>query len=361
MVGTEVMNSLSRVFQPLGPIMMDLKGPAITDDEKRFLLNPGVGGVILFSRNIVDSVQLEELCREIHSMRSPALLISIDHEGGRVQRLTCGVTPLPAMSRLGDLAEHSGLSRAIEAARSIGNLVGSELSDLGIDINFSPCLDIEYHRSDVIGDRAIHGNPNWVGAIGYAIWSSMDEFGVSGVAKHFPGHGWAVNDTHVAVAEDLRDQSAIASDLVPFQQLISAGLKGIMPAHCIYPMHDSNPAGYSDYWIRKVLRNDMGFAGAVISDSLSMRAAHEAGSMVQRILASQSAGVDMQLVCNDRCGLEAALIVTETFPYRPGLEARLESLRPVKKQKLSKAARADALRFVEICEQLTRTDQHHRG
>lgn len=341
--------------------MMDLEGPSITDGEKRFLLSPGVGGVILFSRNIVDSVQLETLCREIHNMRSPELLIGIDHEGGRVQRLTCGVTLLPPMSRLGDMAERFGLSRAIEAARSFGNLVGSELSDLGIDINFSPCLDIEYHRSHVIGDRAIHSNPNWVGAIGYAIWSSMGEFGVSGVAKHFPGHGWALNDTHVAVAEDPRDQAAIAHDLVPFQQLIFAGLKGIMPAHCIYPMHDSNPAGYSDYWIRKVLRKDMRFAGAVISDSLSMRAAHEAGSMLQRIQTSQAAGVDMQLVCDDRRGLEAAIVAMETCPHPPELASRLEALRPEKKQKLSKAARADAQRLVEVCEQLTGTDQPLRG
>jgi beta-N-acetylhexosaminidase len=283
----------------LGPVMLDVEGLSLTAADHRRLVHPLVGGVILFSRNYESPEQLIELTREIHHVRQPPLLIAIDQEGGRVQRLRSGFTVLPAMRELGVLWDKDP-PVARQLARQVGYVLARELRAHGVDLSFTPVLDVDHGNSSVIGDRAFHSQPQAISELALGLIHGLNEGGMSSVGKHFPGHGHVRADSHHEIPVDERSYAAIeASDLIPFRRLIEGGLGGIMPAHVIYPSIDNQPAGFSQIWLKQVLRTQLGFDGMIFSDDLSMAGASAVGGVTARARAAFSAGCDMVLVCND--------------------------------------------------------------
>ena len=278
---------------PLGPLMIDIAGLELSALDRERLMHPLVGGVILFKRNYRDTRQLTALCAAIHGLRAPALPITIDHEGGRVQRCREGFTHVPAMRRLGELWDGDAAA-ALRAATDIGYLLAAELRACGVDLSFTPVLDLDWGPSGVIGDRAFHRNPVAVTELAGALIEGLSAAGMGCCGKHFPGHGWVAADSHLAIPVDERSLAEMAPDLEPYRHL---KLDAVMPAHVIYPQVDSRPAGFSPVWI-DMLRNEFAFDGVIFSDDLSMEGASFAGGMVQRAEAAWSAGCDVLLVCN---------------------------------------------------------------
>lgn len=283
----------------LGPVMLDLAGTEISPEDRRRLMHPLAGGVILFSRNYAGSEQLQRFTVEIHALRSPPLIIAVDHEGGRVQRFREGFTAIPSMRELGRVWD-AGSQRARQLAHEVGFVLAAELRAHGVDLTMAPVLDVDYGASSVIGDRALHSDPQAIAELARALLQGLRQAGMNGVGKHFPGHGHVRADSHHEVPLDDRPFDAIeASDLVPFRRMIETGLGGIMPAHVIYSRVDSRPAGFSPVWLKRVLRGELGFDGAVFSDDLSMEGASVEGGVIERARAALAAGCDMVLVCND--------------------------------------------------------------
>ena len=291
----------------LGPLMVDLEGSTISETEKKLLLQPEVGGIILFSRNFESVEQITALVDEVHRLRSPRLLISVDHEGGRVQRFHDGFSRIPAAAVYARIAK-GDLDQARQLAENAGWLMAVELRACGIDFSFAPVLDLAHGLSGVIGDRAFHNKPTTVATLAYAFMHGMNKAGMQAVGKHFPGHGGVIEDSHVATAVDKRPlEELMQSDIVPFQYMIEHKLAAIMPAHVIYEKVDEKPAGYSSFWINDILRRRLGFQGVIFSDDLSMKAACIVGGFGERADAALTAGCDMALVCNHLDGaIEAA-------------------------------------------------------
>ncbi|WP_242596952.1 beta-N-acetylhexosaminidase [Rhodocyclus gracilis] len=284
-----------------GPLMIDVEAHALTESDRRRLRHPLVGGVILFSRNYRDPAQLTQLCAEMRAVR-PELLIGIDHEGGRVQRCRAGFTRLPAMRRLGDTWDRDA-EAGEAAARAIGFVLASELRACGIDFSFTPVLDLDWGHSGVIGDRSFHRDPAAVVALAGALIEGLRQAGMGACGKHFPGHGWAEADSHVAIPVDTRSRDEIAPDIEPYRHL---ALDAVMPAHVIYPAVDERPAGFSPVWM-DLLRRDIGFAGAIFSDDLSMAGAGVVGDILARAHAAWTAGADVLLVCNAPASVDTLL------------------------------------------------------
>ena len=291
----------------LGPLMVDLEGTAISEIEKDLLLRPEVGGVILFTRNFESVEQITALVEAIHDLRTPRLLVAVDHEGGRVQRFHEGFSRIPAAAIYAKTAKNN-LEYSRDLAEKSGWLMAIELRACGIDFSFAPVLDLAHGLSGVIGDRAFHNKPETVATLAYAFMHGMNKAGMQAVGKHFPGHGGVVEDSHVAMPVDHRSlDELLNSDIVPFQSMIENKLAAIMPAHVIYDEVDDKPAGYSSFWIEEILRQRFGFQGVVFSDDLSMEAAGIAGGFGERADAALKAGCDMALVCNHLQGaIEAA-------------------------------------------------------
>lgn len=284
---------------PLGPVMLDVAGTELTEEDRRRLAHPLAGGMVLFSRNYAGSEQLARLTAEIHALRNPSLIIAVDHEGGRVQRFRDGFTAIPAMRELG-WAWDANPQRALRLTHEVGFVLAAELRAHGVDLSLAPVLDVDHGASNVIGDRALHSDPQAIAELARALVQGFRQAGMSGVGKHFPGHGHVRADSHLEVPEDERTYAEIeASDLVPFRRLIGAGLGGIMPAHVIFPKVDSRPAGFSPVWLKRVLRGELGFDGVVFSDDLSMEGASVAGGVIERAQTALAAGCDMVLVCNN--------------------------------------------------------------
>lgn len=305
----------------LGPIMLDLQRQQLQDDERELLMHPLVGGVILFSRNYDNPEQISNLCSEVHALRSPPLLIAVDHEGGRVQRFHEHFTPLPPCRCYGEEYEINH-ENGLHLSESGGWLMAAELLAVGVDISFAPVLDIDKGISQVIGDRAFHRNEDVTTILAQRYMRGMKDAGMSPVGKHFPGHGSVEQDSHHETPVDNRRYEDIAmSDLLPFERLVNNGLSAVMPAHVIYPFLDDKPAGYSQVWLQKILRKQLGFQGVIFSDDISMQGAGIAGNFLDRTMAAINAGCDMVLICNNRNEVVNVLDELEIKPH-PASQAR---------------------------------------
>jgi beta-N-acetylhexosaminidase len=281
-----------------GPVMLDVLGKTLTEEDVKRLSHPLVGGVILFARNYESPVQLASLTASIHALRTTPLLIAVDHEGGRVQRFRDGFTRIPPMRELGKVWDQHP-KRARHLAQQAGFVLASELRSCGVDFSFTPVLDVDYGICKAIGDRAFHSEPQAIAELAHCLLSGLKQGGMPTVGKHFPGHGFVCADSHVEIPVDERSYTDIElCDLIPFRQMIGYGLTAVMPAHVIYPKVDPRPAGFSKIWLKDILRGALGFEGCIFSDDLSMEGATVAGGIVQRAEAALHAGCDMVLVCN---------------------------------------------------------------
>ncbi len=298
---------MSPLQLPRGPLMADVAGLELQAEEAGRLCHPLVGGVILFRRNYASPQQVAALVASIRALREPQLLIAVDHEGGRVQRFRDGFTQLPPMRTLGALWQ-SDPDAACALAFDTGVVLAAELRAVGVDLSFTPVLDLDWGHSEIIGDRSFGRDPACVVAVAGALMRGLAARGMANCGKHFPGHGWAVADSHHALPEDPRSAAELAAaDLRPFRELAQQGLTSVMPAHLLYPAIDPLPAGFSPFWLQTVLREQLGFAGAVFSDDLSMKGAHGVGNIITRAHAAYDAGCDMVLVCNDPDSVDIVL------------------------------------------------------
>lgn len=293
------------------PLIIDVAGHELSAVDRQRLAHPLVAGVILFGRNWHGREQLTRLCEQIKAVRKD-LLIAVDHEGGRVQRFrTNGFTHVPPMAAFGQLwlstpkkHERTGgpALRATNAAMAAGYVLGAELRACGVDLSFTPVLDLDYGESSVIGDRSFGRDPRMVSLLAQALMHGLRQSGMGNCGKHFPGHGFVQADSHLAIPVDRRSLTTLlADDAAPYGWL-SASLDAVMPAHVIYPKVDVKPAGFSPRWLQDVLRHRLGFTGAIFSDDLSMAAARQiegqAVSFTEAALAALHAGADMVLLCN---------------------------------------------------------------
>lgn len=309
----------------LGPLMIDVAGSELSAEDRALLNHPLVGGVILFTRNYVNSEQLAALTRAIHAARTPALIIAVDQEGGRVQRFKAGFSVLPAARRLGHEFDIDA-SAALELARRLGWLMAAELRAHGVDLSFAPCVDLDYGASEVIGDRALDGRCGVVGQLAVAYAHGMRDAGMAATAKHFPGHGAVVADSHLALPVDRRELADLQDDIAPYRLLIANGLAAVMAAHVVYPAVDALPASFSRRWIKEILRGELRFQGAVFTDDLSMGGAASVGDLLARAQLALAAGCDMLPVCNNRAGVHALLERLEPEPA-PASQLRLVRMR----------------------------------
>jgi len=283
------------------PVVLDIAGTTLTKADRRRLKHPLVGGLILFGRNWVDRRQLTQLTADIKAVRSD-MLICVDHEGGRVQRFrTDGFTHLPPMRALGELWMKDALA-ATDAATAAGVVLGAELRACGVDMSFTPVLDLDHGGSTVIGDRAFHRDPRVTTMLAKSLMHGLLMAGMANCGKHFPGHGFVQADSHTEVPVDKRPLKAILGDDARPYEWLSTSLSSVMPAHVIYPKVDHRPAGFSDRWLKDILRGQLGFGGAIFSDDLSMEGArHLDGGMLTYAEAAAlalDAGCDLVLLCN---------------------------------------------------------------
>jgi beta-N-acetylhexosaminidase len=290
----------------LGPLMIDIAGTELTPEDIQVLKQPLVGSVILFSRNYRDVQQVAALTAAIRALRSPHLLIAVDHEGGRVQRFREGFTRLPAARLLGRRYDEDSRG-ALGLTHSIGWLMASELRAVGVDFSFAPCVDLDYGVSEIIGDRAFHKDPDAVAALAVAYMAGMREAGMAAVAKHFPGHGAVIADSHVALPMDRRRFVDLEADIRPYRPLIDNNLAAVMGAHVVFPAIDALPASLSKRWVTGVLRGEMGFHGCVFADDLTMAGAAAFGGVIERAELAFTAGCDVLPICNDRQAVKSVL------------------------------------------------------
>lgn len=313
---------------PPGPVMVDVAGHCLTSHERNRLTHPLVGGVILFTRNFSSRAQLAALCAEIHAIRDEPLLIAVDHEGGRVQRFReDGFTALPCMRALGALWD-TDPQRAMSAATAAGFVLAAELRACGVDLSFTPVLDLDYGVSKVIGDRALHRDPSVVATLARALIQGLGRAGMAACGKHFPGHGAVEADSHHEIPVDERDlETILREDAAPYTWLGDLVLPSVMPAHVIYPSVDPAPAGFSRVWVQDILRRRLAYDGVVFSDDLTMEGATVAGDILARAHAALNAGCDMVLVCN-RPDLADDLLSRLHFTLPPESVDRLRRLMP---------------------------------
>jgi beta-N-acetylhexosaminidase len=307
----------------LGPLMVDVAGKVLAPEDREVLRHPLVGSVILFTRNYENPEQLAALVADIRSLRSPPLLIAVDHEGGRVQRFRSGFSVLPAARRIGQEFDLNA-AQGIEMARSIAWLMAAELRALGIDFSFAPCVDLDYGVSAIIGDRAYHANPDKVARLALATVQGMRQAGMAATAKHFPGHGAVVADSHLALPVDRRDLADLHDDLLPYRRLIPNDLAAVMMGHVLFPAVDAVPASFSRRWVNEVLRGEFDFRGVVFADDLTMEGASVMGGVVARAEAALAAGCDVLPVCNRRASV---IELIDGLKSQPGPASALRLLR----------------------------------
>jgi beta-N-acetylhexosaminidase len=310
----------------LGPLMVDIGAPELSADDREVLAHPLIGSVLLFARNYHSREQLIALVASIRALRSPALLVAVDHEGGRVQRFREQFTRLPAARLIGhryDADRREGLA----IAQTAGWLMAAELRSVGIDFSFAPCVDLEFGLSEIIGDRAFHRDADVVGSLAVAYMAGMREAGMAATAKHFPGHGAVTADSHVALPVDRRALADLEPDLRPYRLLIANLLPAVMAAHVVYPQIDALPASLSHRWLVGILRGNLGFHGCIFADDLTMAGAAAFGDVHARARLAAAAGCDVLPICNDRKGVHTVLDQFKPDVVNPASQARLVHMR----------------------------------
>ncbi|WP_406663111.1 beta-N-acetylhexosaminidase [Gallaecimonas sp. GXIMD1310] len=298
----------------MAQLLIDLVGTQLTPQERQLLAHPACAGVILFSRNYQHPEQLKALVEQCRQAAARPIIISVDQEGGRVQRFRQGFTRLPAPGWLLTLGG-GNLAVAKYLAWSCGLVMATELRSLGVDLSFAPVLDLGVNQS-VIGDRAFARDSTTVTTLARAMIAGMAVGGMAACAKHYPGHGQVQGDTHLEEASDQRSLDTIsATDEQPFRQLIGEQrLAALMPAHVMYPAVDPLPASSSTWWLTRRLRGELAFKGLIFSDDLSMKGAHRLGTPAERAQGAAKAGCDLLLCCNDPGSLPAILAVLAGQP-----------------------------------------------
>lgn len=326
----------------LGPLMIDVLGTELIKADKKAIKHDAVGGVILFSRNFQHVEQLERLVAEIRLCK-PDVMIGVDHEGGRVQRFREGFTVIPPAWFYQSYAEQQGKTAGLELAADSAFLMAQELKNVGVDFTFAPVLDIDTGLSEIIGDRAFGNNPDTAIEFASAHIRGLADAGMPAIGKHFPGHGSVQADSHIDLPIDDRPWEDIEKwDLQPFAKLIDQ-LQGVMPAHVIYPQVDEKAAGFSKHWLKTVLRKQLGFKGAIMSDDMSMEGARAAGTVVQGVLKSLNAGCDIVLICNNPDEVKNALKEPKLEIDASGAWAALKVLSSINSE-LDKTNRMQAAR-----------------
>ncbi|MFN8901893.1 MAG: beta-N-acetylhexosaminidase [Lysobacteraceae bacterium] len=277
-------------------LIFGISGTELTAQERDWLQHPAAAGVILFKRNFASRQQVTELAAAIREAAPRPQLLCVDQEGGRVQRFVEGFTKLPALAPFGPLYDRDP-GAALRLAQEHAWLMASEIRAIGLDLSFAPVVDLG-RGNLAIGDRAFHADPQVVAAFTRAYVQGMHAAGMAATLKHFPGHGSVLEDTHFDEAIDPRPLDVLErEDLVPFAAGIEAGAEAVMLAHVTYPAIAPEPAGYSPFWLKDVLRDRMGFRGVAFSDDIGMAAAESAGGVQARIDAHLDAGCDVVLVC----------------------------------------------------------------
>lgn len=296
----------------IGSLIVSVEGTELTGEDREIIAHPLVGGIILFSRNYASRAQLQNLCQSIRATRQTPLLIMVDQEGGRVQRFKDEFTRIPPMAFFGHLYDQDPLMAA-RLAKNCAWLLAAEVLAAGVDLSLAPVLDLNKNNSSVIGDRAFHRDPNAVIQLAKAFIAGMNEAGMAAVGKHFPGHGSVTLDSHLDIPIDNRSLNEIEQDdMIPFVALMNAGMKGIMPAHIIFPQVDPYAVGFSRIWLQKILRKRFGFKGVIFSDDLNMEGANISSNYTDRVMTARAAGCDFALLCNNRNGV---IQVLDSLPH----------------------------------------------
>ena len=319
-----------------GPVMLDVKGTQLNDNDIRRLRDPSVGGVILFSRNFESRNQLRTLIDEIRAQRDPELLIAVDQEGGRVQRFREGFTRIPPMAVFGKLYDEAPEDKEaiLARVRACARLLAQELIDCGVDFSFAPVLDLGLHADTVIGDRAFHAQPETLEVIAAAFIEGMQPGGMQATGTHCPGHGHVLADSHLETPVDHRPfDDILLQDMQPFIGLKDR-LGAVMTAHIAFPTVDNALPTFSRTWLRSILREEIGFQGLIFSDDLSMHGAHVAGGIVERAKAALDAGCDMVLVCNDHAAMDE-LLAAGPFVASAESQQRFENMKARPRAKMS--------------------------
>lgn len=329
---------MTKILQPLGAVMLDVEGLSLNTQDIRRLQDQSVGGVILFARNFASKEQVIELIADIRALREPELLIAVDQEGGRVQRFKEGFTRLPPMAEFGRLYDAAGEDKtdALALAAATAQLMAEELIDCGIDFSFAPVLDLGLHDETVIGNRALHAQPEKLIAIADAFIRGMKAAGMAATGKHFPGHGHVLADSHLETPLDTRVLDDIREkDMQPFIVLKNK-LAAVMTAHIDFPAVDNALPTFSSRWLKNILREEVGFKGLIFSDDLTMHGACVGGNIVERADLAIEAGCDMVLVCNDHAAMDE-LLAAKAYLASPQSHYRYLQMKAKPRTRLSSA------------------------
>jgi beta-N-acetylhexosaminidase len=337
----------------LGPLMVDVAGKSLTPEDRELLRHPLVGSVILFTRNYEAPEQLAALVADIRSLRSPPLLVAVDHEGGRVQRFRNGFSVLPPARRIG-LEYNLDAKQGVQMARAMGWLMAAELRSFGVDFSFAPCVDLDYGVSEIIGDRAYHADAEIVSKLALATMQGMKQAGMAATAKHFPGHGAVVADSHLALPVDRRDLPDLAADMLPYRRLIPNELAAVMMGHVLFPAVDPVPASFSRRWVGEILRGELDFRGVVFADDLTMEGATVMGGVVARAEAALDAGCDVLPVCNRRASV---IELIDGLKSQPGPASQMRVLRMRGREAPDRAALQASAEYQQCREWLARCDR----